>query len=179
MKRCPECKRDYTDETLLYCLDDGTALLDGPSSADENKTALLPEAETRALTKQPADLARRPAIRKAIVMGIAVMMASGFILAAYFYFGSRGGTDRINSIAVIPFINETGNPELEYLSDGITENLIAGLGRLPNLNVKSRSAAFRYKGREKEIRTIGRELAVPAIVSGRVVQQGPDITLYI
>ncbi len=43
MKRCPECRRDYYDETLLYCLDDGSALLEGPASADEPATAILSE----------------------------------------------------------------------------------------------------------------------------------------
>ena len=43
MKRCPECRRDYYDDTLLYCLDDGNALLEGPASADEPATAILSE----------------------------------------------------------------------------------------------------------------------------------------
>ena len=179
MKRCPQCRRDYYDETLLYCLDDGTALLEGPTPVGENKTVLLNEAPTRELEPDVAEAPGSVKTRKSIPIILTIVVGAGLILAGYFYFGRSRGTDRISSIAVIPFLNETGNAELEYLSDGITENLIGTLGHLPNLSVKSRSAAFRYKGREKDVRTIGRELEVPAIVSGRVVQQGQDITLYI
>ena len=56
MKRCPECRRDYFDETLLYCLDDGTALLDGPASGNEPLTAILHE------TAQPAEAGTRAQI---------------------------------------------------------------------------------------------------------------------
>src|SRR5437762_2826188 len=53
MKRCPECRRDYYDDTLIYCLDDGNALLEGPASADGPATAILPEAiDSESLTKQ-------------------------------------------------------------------------------------------------------------------------------
>ena len=47
MKRCPECTRDYFDDSLLYCLDDGTALLEGPASMDEPATAILHETDAR------------------------------------------------------------------------------------------------------------------------------------
>jgi TolB-like protein len=94
-----------------------------------------------------------------------------------FLYRSRTSTTVINSIAVMPFVNESGNQEVEYLSDGMTETLITSLSQLPNLNVKARSSVFRYKGKETNPQTIGKELNVQAILNGRVVQRGEQITL--
>jgi len=84
---------------------------------------------------------------------------------------------RIESIAVMPFVNASGNAEVEYLSDGMTETLISSLSQLPKLNVKARSSVFRYKGKETNPQTIGKELNVQAILNGRVVQRGDQLTL--
>ena len=89
------------------------------------------------------------------------------------------GAPQIESIAVLPFKNEAGNPDVEYLSDGMTESLITTLSQLPKLNVKARSSVFRYKGKDVEPQQVGSELNVQAILSGRVVQRGDDLTLYL
>ncbi len=60
----------------------------------------------------------------------------------------------------MPFVNESGNADVEYLSDGMTETLIKSLSNLPNLNVKSRSSVFRYKGKDTDLQTIAKELNV-------------------
>jgi len=83
----------------------------------------------------------------------------------------------IQSIAVMPFVNESGNADVEYLSDGMTESLITSLSQLPNLNVKARSTVFRYKGKATDAKTIGKDLNVQAILNGRVVQRGEQLTL--
>jgi len=62
-------------------------------------------------------------------------------------------------------------------SDGMTETLIGSLSQLPNLNVKARSSVFRYKGKDTNPQTIGKELHVQAILNGRVVQRGDQLTL--
>ena len=77
----------------------------------------------------------------------------------------------------MPFINESGNADVEYLSDGMTETLIASLSQLPNLSVKARSTVFYYKGKETSSKKIGDELDVQAVLLGRVVQHGSDIKL--
>jgi len=74
---------------------------------------------------------------------------------------------------------QSGNADVEYLSDGMTETLISSLSRLPNLNVKPRSSVFRYKGKDADLQTIGKELNVQAILNGRVAQRGTDISLFI
>jgi serine/threonine protein kinase/tetratricopeptide (TPR) repeat protein len=83
----------------------------------------------------------------------------------------------ITSIAVMPFVNESGNADVEYLSDGMTETLIKSLSQLPNLAVKSRSAVFYYKGKETSPKKIGEELNVQAALLGRVVQRGEGLKL--
>jgi len=85
----------------------------------------------------------------------------------------------IQSIAVMPFINQSGNADAEYLSDGMTETLINSLAQLPELTVKARSSVFRYKGKEVDPQIVGNELKVQAILNGRVVQLGDQLTLYL
>ncbi|MGB7070692.1 MAG: tetratricopeptide repeat protein [Pyrinomonadaceae bacterium] len=192
MKRCPECRRDYYDDTLLYCLDDGNALLEGPASADEPVTAILHvtdkpgEAATRAqihMTDQTAvlptgagEVVRKPQsfdsglLAAPLLLGIIVLGG----LFGYRYFSPPG---QIESIAVMPFVNESGNPEVEYLSDGITETLIKSLSEVPNLAVKSRSTAFYYKGKETSPKKIGEALDVQAVLLGRVGGRGDDLKL--
>ena len=190
MKRCPECRRDYYDDTLLYCLDDGKALLEGPASVDEPATAILHttdavvEASTRAqilTTERTAALpsvVAKPSVRsfdKRLIAApflLAIIVLAGFF--AYRYFAA---SKPIESIAVMPFVNESGNADVEYLSDGMTETLIKSLSQIPNLNVKPRSSVFRYKGKDTNLQTIAKELNVQAILNGRVVQSGEQLTL--
>jgi TolB-like protein len=86
---------------------------------------------------------------------------------------------QIESIAVLPFVNASGNADVEYLSDGMTESLINSLSQLPNLSVKARSSVFRYKGKEVDPQQVATELSVQTILNGRVVQRGDDLTLYL
>jgi serine/threonine protein kinase/tetratricopeptide (TPR) repeat protein len=87
----------------------------------------------------------------------------------------RGTKKSIDSIAVLPFVNATKDPESEYLSDGLTEAVINKLSQLPKLKVMARSTMFRYKGRDADAQTVGRELRVRAVVSGRLQHVGDRI----
>lgn len=190
MKRCPECRRDYYDETLLYCLDDGSALLDGPASANEPSTAILHE------TGQPSEAATKAQIHLTEPAGplssSTRVAASGFdkrlflippligvvILGAFLGYRWLGpNSKQIESIAVMPFINDSGNPDVEYLSDGMTEMLINSLSQVPNLSVKARSSVFRYKGKEIDPKKIAPELNVEAIINGHLIQRGDQLSL--
>jgi TolB-like protein/tetratricopeptide (TPR) repeat protein len=84
-------------------------------------------------------------------------------------------TGQIDSIAVLPFTNGGGDTNTDYLSDGITESLIGSLAHVPGLKVKSRSSAFRYKGKDVDMQKVGNELGVSALVSGRVLPRGDNI----
>jgi serine/threonine protein kinase/Flp pilus assembly protein TadD len=112
-----------------------------------------------------------------LVLVIALLVLVGGAVGLSLYLHARSAQVAIESIAVMPFVNESGNAELEYLSDGMTETLIRSLSQLPRLNVKARSSVFRYKGKETDAKTIGKELNVQAILNGRVVQRGEQLTL--
>ena len=83
----------------------------------------------------------------------------------------------VGSLAVLPFANVGGDPDLEYLTDGITENLINSLSQLPKLRVAPRSLAFVYKGRKIDPRRAGRDLNVGAVLMGRVLQRGDNLNI--
>jgi len=111
----------------------------------------------------------------AMIIGIVLL---GIISAlAYFAYFAKSSAKQIESIAVMPFVNESGNADTEYLSDGMTESLINRLSQLPKLSVKARSSVFRYKGKVIEPQTVGNELSVQAILNGRVVVRGDNFTL--
>ena len=114
---------------------------------------------------------------KIAVAALAVILLIGGVTAVGFYLRTRTATVPIKSIAVMPFVNEGGNADLEYLSDGMTDTLISSLSQLPNLNVKARSSVFRYKGKEASPQTIGKDLNVQAVLNGRIAQRGDQLTL--
>ncbi|MGD9561601.1 MAG: tetratricopeptide repeat protein [Pyrinomonadaceae bacterium] len=204
MKRCPECRRDYYDDTLMYCLEDGTALVQGAVPLpDEPQTAILhetsppSEAATRAqmhTTEQTAVLPRGAEAKPRGSLGgqperhsltahratkplIAVVAAVVLLFGGYFAYRYFSASEQIESIAVMPFVNESRNADLEYLSDGMTETLIKSLSQIPDLNVRPRASVFRYKGKDTDLQTIGKELSVQAVLNGRVAQRGEQLTL--
>jgi TolB-like protein len=82
-----------------------------------------------------------------------------------------------DSVAVLPFTNVRGDAGTDYLSDGITESLIGNLARIPQLKVRSRDSVFRYKGKDADVQTVGGNLGVSVVVSGRVTMQGDAIDI--
>ena len=82
---------------------------------------------------------------------------------------------QIDSIAVLPFTNVSGDASTDYLSDGITESLIASLTHVAELKVKSRNSVFRYKGKDVDTQKAGNELGVSALVSGRLTPHGDNV----
>ena len=188
MKRCPECRRDYHDDSLLYCLDDGTALLEGPGSGSEYVTAVLDEPPTQVLSAAEVteantnatdrqSLALRPRSRVPVLLGLVALIALGGFLG-YRYVASTASGE-IRSIAVLPFQNRSSDADTEYLSDGLAESLIYRLSQIPDLKVSPRSSVFRYKGQEPDTEKIGNELGVDAVMSGRLVQRGDNLTISV
>ncbi|HET8774209.1 MAG TPA: protein kinase [Thermoanaerobaculia bacterium] len=86
-------------------------------------------------------------------------------------------TRRLRSIAILPFINATGDREAEYLSDGITETLINTLAQVPGLRVMSRTSVFHYKGKPVNPVSVGKELRVSAVVVGRIETVGDRLVV--
>jgi eukaryotic-like serine/threonine-protein kinase len=83
----------------------------------------------------------------------------------------------IDSLAVLPLVNATRDPDADYLSDGITESIINSLSKLPKLRVVPRSTVFRYKGSLADPQEVGRELGVRAVFAGRVLQHGDSLII--
>jgi serine/threonine protein kinase/tetratricopeptide (TPR) repeat protein len=104
---------------------------------------------------------------------VAVLAVAGW----FFYRSRANGGDSIDSVAVLPFVNASADPNTEYLSDGITESLINSLSMLPHLKVMSRDSAFMYKGKDTDAKTVGQTLGVRAVLKGRVMQRGDDLEI--
>lgn len=116
--------------------------------------------------------------RKGVFLTAAAVLILAVTAAAYFYFAHPKKTT-INSIAILPFVNVGADPNTEYLSDGITESLINSLSQVPNLRMIARSSVFRYKGRETDPQTVGRELDVQAVLMGRVVRHADGLSISV
>ncbi|MGH9905137.1 MAG: tetratricopeptide repeat protein, partial [Pyrinomonadaceae bacterium] len=97
------------------------------------------------------------------------------IVAVAVYFKFTRPT--INSVAILPFANDSNDPNAEYLSDGITESIINSLSQLPRLKVMSRNAVFRFKGRNVDPQEVGRSLNVGAVLMGRLVKVGDRLVI--
>ena len=113
--------------------------------------------------------ARRRSLRWLIV-SLAALVLTAVPVA---YFGGRGKP--IDSLAIMPFVNEGADPNTEYLSDGLTESLINNLSQLPKLRVVPRSLVVAYKNREFDPRKVGQDLHVRAVLTGRVVRRGDTL----
>ena len=158
---------------------DQTALFPAGTEAEPQKNLGDSSEKHRFWHKERASVAEagnRSARRMAKPL-IALIVAVVILVSGFFGYRYFAPTKQINSIAVMPFVNDSGNPDVEYLSDGMTETLIRSLSQLPNLNVKARSSVFRYKGKDTDARTIGKELGVQAILNGRVIQRGDQLSL--
>jgi TolB-like protein len=203
MKRCPQCNRVETDEALKFCRVDGATLINDSAAlpsengtlrlgsapvSSEIETNILPTdaninratSPTTVLASQIAGSTTAKLAKRNSKLGILIAVVALVVLAlgvtGYFYFSKRTGA-AISSIAVMPFVNESGDADVEYLSDGMTETLISSLSQLPGLNVKARSTVFRYKGKNTEVKTIGKDLGVQAVLNGRVVQRNDRLIL--
>ena len=101
-------------------------------------------------------------------------------IISFVYFTGRGNAGdpaAIGSIAVLPFIHESSDPEAEYINDKIAESLINSLSKLPQLRVVPRSVVLAYKGKETDPRKVGQELNVRAVVTGRLRRHGDIISI--
>jgi serine/threonine protein kinase/Tfp pilus assembly protein PilF len=110
------------------------------------------------------------------------LIAAALILlaaAAVAYFALLPKGHPIDSIAVLPFANLSSDPNTEYLSEGLTESLINNLSQSHNLKVMSRNSVFKYKGREANLKAVGRELGVQGVLTGRIAQRGENISISI
>jgi TolB-like protein/DNA-binding winged helix-turn-helix (wHTH) protein/Flp pilus assembly protein TadD len=119
--------------------------------------------------------------QRGVLLVVAALFATTIIVSylAYSRYRARGSKAGIASIAVLPFANQTGDPNAEYLSDGISESLINSLSQVPGVKVIARSSAFKYKGKEADLQEVANALGVEAILTGRLTQRGENLSISV
>ena len=146
-----------------------------PANALTNDSAIAP-APTK-LFPSPATSASAPATRTryltASLIAFALIAAVVVGIAIFRRVTARGAP--ITSVAVLPFVNASGDAQLDYVSDGLSESLIDRLSQIPGLKVIARSSSFKYKGEQADPREVAKALGVETVVVGRVVQRGQDL----
>jgi TolB-like protein/Tfp pilus assembly protein PilF len=119
----------------------------------------------------------KPLPKKWLMPAIAGLVGLVVLGAATYFWKNAGGAKEISSIAVLPFVNSSNDPNSDCLSDGLTESLINNLSQVKNLSVMSRASVFHYKGKDVDPQTIAHDLKVEAVVTGRIVQRGDQIII--
>ena len=135
----------------------------------------LPELDDPGIPVVPVKI--QPLWRSRTALGITAIVLMTSLAAAGWYYKFVARSEPIYWVAVLPFVNASGDPNAEYLSDGITESLIDRLSQLPQLKVMSRDATFRYKGKETDVQKVGSELRVRAVFKGGVTQRAGSLDI--
>ena len=141
-----------------------------PASTTTTSGHSLPQ-EEKALPSPKVSSKRLSLIIGAVVISLLIVA-----LVVYF-FGAR--EQAIDSLAVLPFENVGGGPELDYLSDGVTESIINNLTKIQGLRVVPRSSAFRFKGKDADLQEVGSKLNVGAILTGKIVHRGGSLDVQV
>lgn len=182
-----EVRREIRDSGF----DAGTSPVSSASS--EAQTVWHPETtrvQSPSATESPGSISTRASSaefivnelkrhKTATIVGAAVILivAAAAVFGIRSYLHARDTEVAIESIAVIPFMNQNKDPTAEWISDGLTESIINNLTQLPNLKVIARSSVFRYKGKESDPITVGKELGVRAVLTGRLMQRGDSMLI--
>jgi serine/threonine protein kinase/tetratricopeptide (TPR) repeat protein len=140
----------------------------GPSASVPVASASAPGSSTLQ-TAAPARASRK------LWIGGSIAAVLALACGCYYFLHGRAPAQTVTSIAVLPFVNATADPNNEYLTDGLTESLIGTLSQLPNVKVMARSTVFRFKSSEDDPQKIGKSLDVSALLVGRVTQRGDTL----
>ena len=158
MKRCPQCRRDYFDDTLSFCLEDGSPLILGIGSIHS--------------TGSPSSSLDQPTMIHSTAApdsgsSTAFMPAQAYV------------PRNENAIAVLPFANMSPTNDTEYLSDGLAEELLNVLSRINGLRVAGRTSSFSFKGKQTTFEEIGRQLHVSSVLEGSVRTAGNRVRISV
>ena len=149
-----------------------------------NASAGYHGSQTSAVATNDAQM--RPSSAEYVVNGIkrhklvAVTVALLMVMAGIgygLYSHARDSEAAIESLAVLPFENKSNDVDADYLSDGLAESLIYRLSQIPNLKVSPTSSVLRYKGKEPDVKAIAGALGVNAVMTGRLVKRGDNLTI--
>jgi len=134
------------------------------------------ELSKKAETSLPVEQLHRWSRRNIVTVVVVLAMAVGVLITEGRFYVKRHA-NAIDSIAVLPLVNSSGDPSVDYLSDGITDGVINSLCRVPNLRVMAHTTVFRYKGRSDDPQKIGGNLNVRAVLTGRLTERGDTLKL--
>jgi serine/threonine-protein kinase len=190
VRRCLAKDPDERYQTIKDAALELKEVRQGMAGPAETDTTVPPSGSTATLGGQTIEQSAKPTssaeyiiteIRRrkrdvtVVLAGLVLLSLAGI---AYFFYFARGGK-AIDSIAVLPLVNASADPNTDYLSDGISETLINSLTQLQQLRVVARSTAFRYKGKEVDPQAVGRDLNVRAVLMGRVRQAGDSLNIQV
>jgi hypothetical protein len=189
MKRCPQCNRVETDEALKFCRIDGAPLLGDPSAVNREAgtiqlgSTVSGETETssganlnrvtaptttlpgQSLPVNTSRVSKSNRKRTAVAIVVILTVVGAITVAVNFYRSRARPGAVIQSIAVMPFVNGSGDANVEYLSDGLTDSIIFRFSQLPNVKVSPTSSVMRFKGSAKDVAEIAKELDVDAVLT--------------
>ena len=185
-----DLKRLRRDSASRHPVEGSMTLVQPPASDPRASTIQLPTGQSTASSRADAQTpvpapsaTRQISSAEYIVAGIRRNTRLALTAACLVLLAVGGGAyfllrePPLDSIAVLPFANVGGDPNAEYLSDGITESIINGLSQLPKLEVRSFGSSERYKGKQISPDQAGRELKVRAVLTGRLVRHGEDMSI--
>jgi serine/threonine-protein kinase len=170
------------DRTLRYqtAAEIGADLKRLKRDTDSNRTTSVSARKASASQKSKRNTA-------VAVIAIALAIAIGIAIAYSVYTARHANSNSpaqsslapksIDSVAVLPFVNASGDPKTEYLSEGITQDLIHTLSQIPKLKVVSLMSVYRYKGKNVDPRAVASELGVHTILNGRMLQNGDNVSI--
>lgn len=176
-------ERDWAGTELVYTED-----IEGVHVALEEESLFPNRNEAVASLKTAhASLSRSKFARLIVVALLAIAVITlGYFVVLRFSGRNReavvlpaGEVDKIDSVVILPFANASGNADMEYLSDGISESLINNLSQVPNLKVIARSSSFKYKGKEVDPQEVAKALGVDGVISGRVIQRDQNLLISV
>ena len=179
----PRARPQNADEPETYTKRDGT-VEQGAGVSEDIAQQLTHVNEIRGLAEnRPSSTWRQGLVVGALaVVAVAALIGIGW----YLLFGrgekrptSAAAQHPISKIAVLPLANSSGDPELEYLADGISESLIGSLSQLPSLKVIAHTSSFKYRGKEIDLEQVTQALGVDAILVGRIAQQNENILVSV
>jgi serine/threonine protein kinase/tetratricopeptide (TPR) repeat protein len=175
---------DSAVSSANLALESGPASSAPISAASSSATAIAGSASSTSASTQAASASSiagatpaAPSSSKILWLAVAAVAIVAAAAASYYFLRGRTPETKVTSIAVLPFVNTTSDPNIEYLSDGLTESLIGTLSQLPDVKVMARSTVFRFKNNEDDPQKIGKALNVGALLVGRVTQHGDTVAV--
>jgi len=148
-----------------------TAILNGNKTASSSSSVASRESSAEYLVSTIKQN------KAAVGIVAALVIIAGIVAAVSYWRSSKSAATAIDSIAVLPFVNQNNDANIDWIADGLTESIINGLTPLQNLKVTPRSSVFRYKGKEIDPLKVGNELGVSAVLTGRLLQRGDDLVV--